>query len=118
MRALSGLPRFRFRATPFTWLYRTLRHVCSEFNRRRPAETYEELPDESADTERAVEAAQLHRRVRELTAQLPPRQREVVLLRVFESLDVRTTANAMGCRPGTVKALLHQAQATLRERWA
>ena len=53
--------------------------------------------------------------MRALVARLPERQREVVVLRVFESLSVAETAAAMGCRQGTVKALLHKAMARLRQ---
>ena len=55
------------------------------------------------------------RRVRAAIEHLPARQREVVLLRVFEELSVADTARAMGCRPGTVKALLHKAMASMRQ---
>ena len=33
VRAYKGLRGFRFRASPFTWLYRMTRNVCHEFNR-------------------------------------------------------------------------------------
>ena len=35
VRAYTGLPRFRFASTPFTWLYKTLKNVCSELNRKQ-----------------------------------------------------------------------------------
>ena len=35
MRSYTGLKRFAFRAQPTTWLVRTTRNVCHEFNRRR-----------------------------------------------------------------------------------
>ncbi len=114
IRSHKGLRRFRFGAAPFTWIYRTTRLVCVEFNRRRVAER---LHDEPVDTSNQPDAlvADLERavRVRALVAGLPERQREVVLLRVFEDLSVRETAAAMGCREGTVKALLHKANANL-----
>ena len=47
-------------------------------------------------------------------ARLPERQRDVVLLRIFEELSVTDTARAMRCREGTVKALLHKAMKSLR----
>lgn len=49
---------------------------------------------------------------------LPPRQREVVVLRYFLDLDNRTAARWLGIAPGTVGAHLHHALASLRERLA
>ncbi len=117
LRGFKGLRKFRFRAAPFTWLYRTTRFVCNEFNRKRHGEPLEEEPvdrgstplDDAADLDTA-------RRVRKLVAKLPPRQREVVVLRIFEDLSVAETAKAMGCSEGTVKALLHKAMNSLKQR--
>lgn len=44
--------------------------------------------------------------VREALAMLTPRQRIAVVLRYFEDLPEREIADALGCRPGTVKSLL------------
>ena len=48
-------------------------------------------------------------------AALSRRQRQAVDLHYFVGLDVTTTAEVMGCAPGTVKATLHQARGRLRE---
>jgi RNA polymerase sigma factor (sigma-70 family) len=45
---------------------------------------------------------------------VPDRQREVVVLRVFLDLDVETTAAQLGIAPGTVRAHLARAVASLR----
>ncbi len=119
LRAWRGLAGFRFRAAPFTWLYRTARHVCGEYNRGRRAESLEAEPADPADgPERRADDDEAARRVRQLVAVLAPRQREVVMLRIFEELTVAETARAMGCRQGTVKALLHKAIARLRSEGA
>ena len=47
---------------------------------------------------------------------LNERQREAVVLRFFEELSVEDTAAAMNCAPGTVKATVHQALRSLRQR--
>ena len=115
LRAYRGLGRFRFRSAPFTWLYRATRNVCNEFNRQRVVEPLEHEPvDTGGGVESVIGSEQVARRLRRLLAQLPERQREVVLLRIFEDLSVQETAHAMGCRPGTVKALMHKAVQRLR----
>lgn len=47
---------------------------------------------------------------------LPPRQRAVVVLRYYEDLSEQQIADALGCRPGTVKSQAAAALATLRVR--
>ena len=115
LRAYKGLGRFRFRSAPFTWLYRATRNVCSELNRQRTAEALKAEPmDLSGGAEEELRSEQVAQQVRRMVEQLPERQQQVVLLRVFEDLSVAETAHAMGCRPGTVKALLHKAMTRLR----
>lgn len=117
LRALTGLARFRFRASPFTWLYRTLRNVCQEYNRRSTAHP---LPLEDRDlptpdlAPRRTETERRLERTMERIRSLPERQREVVLLRIFEDMSVEDTARTLGCRPGTVKAQLNRALGRLR----
>lgn len=117
IRAFRGLGRFRHRAEPFTWLYRTTRNVCREFNRERRDEPLPEtLTSNRPQLETDALRSETAREVRAMVAGLPPRQREVVMLRIFEDCSVRESARAMGCREGTVKALLHKATNTLRRR--
>jgi RNA polymerase sigma-70 factor (sigma-E family) len=49
-----------------------------------------------------------------LLALLPPRQRAVVVLRYYEDLSERATADALGCSVGTVKSQLSRALQSLR----
>lgn len=115
VRGFKGLRRFRFRSAPFTWLYRVTKNVCREFNRMRRGEALvDEPPDTSSVPDKQVASIDTARRVRKLVEKLPARQREVVMLRIFEDLSVAETSSAMGCREGTVKALLHKATKGLR----
>lgn len=115
VRGYKGLRSFRFRSALFTWLYRVTKNVCNEFNRTRRGEALVDEPQDASDTpDQKISSLDSARRVRQLVEKLPQRQREVVMLRVFEDLSVRETASAMGCREGTVKALLHKAMNGLR----
>lgn len=53
--------------------------------------------------------------VRQALLALNRRQRAAVFLRFYLDLPEQAIADALGCRPGTVKSLLHRALATLRE---
>ena len=48
-------------------------------------------------------------------ATLTERQRVAIVLRYYEDLSEAEIAAALGCRPGTVKSLLHRGLAQLRE---
>jgi len=115
LRAFRGLGRFRFGARPYTWLYAATRNVCREFNRKeRNCSALDfDVPVASAQG-RDLDERQCMNTVHALIRDLPERQRDVVLLRIFEELSVEETATTLGCRPGTVKATLHKALKKLR----
>ena len=52
--------------------------------------------------------------VRSAVRNLAPRQRAAIVSRYFADLSVTDAAEVLGCAPGTVKALTHQAIANLR----
>lgn len=116
MRSYTGLRRFAFRAQPTTWLVRTTRNVCREFNRRRPvlAASMAAEPVAAGTPEQDHSRCEMASEVHRLIERLSDRQRDVVVLRLFEELSVADTARVMGCRPGTVKALLHKAVQRLK----
>ena len=73
-------------------------------------------PAERADD--GIGRSSARARVRRAVAGLPPRQREVVVLKVFSEMTHREVAAALGLSEGAVKAHLHQAVANLRRRMA
>jgi RNA polymerase sigma-70 factor (sigma-E family) len=72
----------------------------------RPTETLPEPGYEHDPSDRPSMVAAL--------AQLPARQRAVIVLRFYDDLSVAQTAHALGCTEGTVKSQTHDALARLR----
>ena len=118
LRAFKGFRFFRFQAEPFTWLYKTLENVCNEFNRRatRDRKLNQQLLEQNPDNVIADGSENIHmQQVRQLTQRLPKRQKEVVLLRIFEGMSVEETATTLKCSTGTIKANLHKAINNMRD---
>lgn len=67
------------------------------------------LPEESVDNEVAIQ------NLVKAIGELPARQRQAVLLRIWEGLGVADTARAMGCSAGSVKTHLSRGLVRLRE---
>ena len=112
LRAFKGLNRFRFRSEPMTWLYRTTKNVCMEFNRKanRPENTEDSIDIKSEnDVDNELQQRETILMIKELINELSQRQKDVVMFRIFEELSVNETAKILGCRPGTVKATLNKA---------
>jgi RNA polymerase sigma-70 factor, ECF subfamily len=61
------------------------------------------------DLEPGVHRRIQQERLRDAVDALPPRQREVVLLRITEDKSTADAARILGCAEGTVKASLHAA---------
>jgi RNA polymerase sigma-70 factor (sigma-E family) len=79
-------------------------------SREQPTET---LP-ETAEADRSAEV-EVRDAVLTALAELPRRQRAVVVLRYFEDLSEAEIAQTLGCSPGTVKSAASRAMAKLRE---
>lgn len=104
-------PRFASLDRPEAFLRTCVVNACRSETRRwnrerthlaRSWEPLAEAPPEARELLDAVTA-------------LPIRQRAVVVLRYYLDLSERDIAEALGCRPGTVKSLAARALATLRK---
>lgn len=117
VRAWRSLARFRGEAALRTWLCRIAINVAKTLGTRARPETSldpEDRPDPAGDSEEALGRSEARARVRRAVAKLPPRQREVVLLKVFSDMTYREVADVLTLSDGAVKAHLHQAVANLR----
>ena len=66
--------------------------------------------------EQALSRAEARRVVRDLVAQLPPDQREALLLQYVEQFSVAEISVVLGRSPAAINSLLQRARATLYRR--
>jgi RNA polymerase sigma-70 factor (ECF subfamily) len=122
LRFCRRLTAFRGDSELTTWAFGIAVNVCRETLRRRARKpdgdriaamrrSPPEPPAQAGDNEQAV-------RLRDLVGQLPPRQREAIVLRYFEQLTLADTADVMQCAVGTVKATVAQALRNIRKQWS
>jgi RNA polymerase sigma-70 factor (sigma-E family) len=112
-RAWSSWRKVRVHPAPRAWVVRTALNAHVSWWRRRRREVVLDGHDVPSTTAResAVDGTLIA-----AVRRLPPRQREVIVLRVFFDLDAETTANVLGIAPGTVGVHLHRAIAALRDQ--
>jgi len=119
VRAFRGLAAFRGAASVRSWLYRIAIN-CSlswirDHKREQPAEIDDHAlvegpvaPGRISETEDGV-------RLRGAIAQLPPKQKLVLELRVFDDLSFKEVAELADCSENTAKVNFHYAVKRLRD---
>jgi RNA polymerase sigma-70 factor (ECF subfamily) len=114
LQAMLGLGRLREPERFGSWLVGIGLNVCRHLLRRRPPVWL--LPEAPADPGELAEAAETAARVRAAVAALPAGQRRAVTLFYLAGLSQREVAAVLGVDASAVKARLHKARRTLRER--
>lgn len=118
LRAYRSLSGFRGEARFLTWMMRILMNVALS---RRAAGRRVMVPLEEArhvDAGAGAGESALRRQVREAVERLPPRQRQVLVLKVYEGMKFTEVAETMEISVGTAKATFFQAVRGLRRRLA
>lgn len=103
-----------------SWLFQI---VVNAFRDRLKRPAAEELPDQLTDPRpidpsAAAMAKELQTLVAWHVSNLPPRQREVLVLTVYEELPARQIAAIVGITEANVHSTLHAARATLKRKLA
>jgi RNA polymerase sigma-70 factor (sigma-E family) len=110
-RAWESWRKIRRHPAPRAWVVRTALNAGASRWRRRAREVPLDDHDQEAPGGPRVD---LDSAVLRALRRLPPRQREVIVLRVFLDLDIETTARQLELAPGTVRAHLSRAVTALR----
>ena len=128
IKAYKSLDRFRGQSGLGTWLYRVTLNACRDHQRkgrftalqqslglipRSEAHWVEKRPD--ADPERSTRSGELREDIARAVGRLSPSERSVFVLRQFNQLSIRETAEVTGRAEGTVKNLLFRALRKLQE---
>jgi RNA polymerase sigma-70 factor (ECF subfamily) len=117
LRAYRALPGFRGDATFRTWITRIVINLAlSARHARAAALPIEETPAPKADPTGPDVA--LKRAIRRAVGGLPPRQRQVLVLKIYEGMKFSEISQAAGMSIGTAKATFFQAVRNLRSRLA
>ena len=123
IRFMRQLPGFRGESQLRTWSLGICLNVAREIRRwSRGGASLDDRPEAADLSDRSelpdatVERIEQVESLRAMLLTLPDRQREAIVLRFFEELSVKQTAQAMNCAPGTVKATVHQALRSLRQK--
>jgi RNA polymerase sigma-70 factor (ECF subfamily) len=118
VKAWNARSTFRGGAQLKTWLVRIVLNVSKSMlaARRDAAVASDEQASRATNTDpgTGIDRQRLRHELRRAVRALPPRQREVVMLKVYEDLTYREVAEILELSEGAVKAHLHQAVSNLR----
>ena len=118
---LKALPGYHVQGKPFlAFVYGIAAHKVVDAHRsvaRSKSEPVSELPEEldphDGPEQRAMNGA-LSVQMGQLLDTLPPKQREILVLRVVVGLSAEETAEAVESTPGAVRVAQHRALSKLR----
>jgi RNA polymerase sigma-70 factor (ECF subfamily) len=127
-RFFRTLARFDRRRPVQPWLAQIVRNLVRDRGRRRKVRQEENAkpssPDviiEPRDKGLDPEARAVRREQQEmlwrLVGELPPRFREILVLRDYQGLSYQEMSDLLGVPMGTIMSRLHKARTLLREAW-
>ena len=116
VRLVEHIDDFSYRGRPLlAWLYTIARNLVADYHRRRGRSELVPLNErlisdsDAGNPVRNAEVSLLQDRMAVALDRLTEDQRQVVILRFFEEMDIRSVAELLGKTVGAVKALQHRA---------
>ena len=128
LRAFKYLGDFKQQSNFYTWLYRIAQNLGIDYTRskKRRLKTVALTEDmyskkyvlsnvAFASPSRLVETKELRNEIAKAVDMLSPREKSAFILRYYEDLDLKSIAEVLGCRVGTVKAHLSHGRSKLKD---
>ena len=123
LRAWKGMSKFRGDAQFSTWMYRITANAAATFTKKRRRQRTESIDDVGEPAElrydyqpaEVSEAADLLERLSAAVDDLPPKLRQVVVLRDVYGLGHEAIAEELDITESAAKVRLHRARRKLRE---
>jgi len=131
LRVYRNLHSFRFDCSFHTWLYRIVTNLCLDQMRKRKTrkedsstvttsegslDRMDSVAEErvEGDPQRHLFSGQLRRRIKEVLAQLSPRERMVFELRHYQGMRLRAIGEVLGTTEEAAKNCLFRATQKMR----
>jgi RNA polymerase sigma-70 factor (ECF subfamily) len=119
VRAYRSIGAFRGAASVRSWLYRIAINCAlswlRDHRREEPTELAEDALTEASPVPASLIRGEQGARLRAAVAELPPKQKLVLELRVFDDLSFREVAELADCTENTAKVNFHYAVKRLRD---
>ena len=119
IRVIRNIGTFRGDCRFSTWLFQIALNLCRNQMRRKARRSFvgiEEASNLADDPEVDGMKILQAQKVRRLVASLPPKMREVIVLRYYHNKTDVEIAEVTGLPPGTVKSRIHRATELLRSK--
>nr|WP_206612358.1 RNA polymerase sigma factor ShbA [Prescottella agglutinans] len=119
---MTALPRYSDQGSSFlTYVYAIAGHKVIDARRAAgrtcaPLEDAGDVACPNAGPEERLIEVESGEQARELVESLPPRYREIVVMRLVWGMSAAETADALGTTPGAVRVAQHRALGRLRTR--
>ena len=118
--------RYAFRS----WIFKIAANQCIDFIRRnrvklqsldepmnyKGEEIERQFPDQAPNPEETVETREIGQLLLQITDELPPHYRSMIVLRHQEQLSYEEIADVLDLPLGTVKARIHRARAMMKDK--
>lgn len=133
IKAYRSLDSFRGQASFSTWLYKIATNLCidrARTRKRRPQQAYSldepydkeddkggrEIADSRFEPSKGVEREEMRAIVRQTVAEMPEKQRQVLIMCDLQGMAYENIAEVLGIPLGTVKSRIFHARADLARR--